>query len=268
MGEYARKCGVRLRELRIQADRLAEELRGGALLGRFFAAHELPAAQEELVRSEVLRAASLEPRRVTFEQRETQRAHRRSRDLFLDGEDVLEPPVEGLRPEQRAVGGDELRRDPHALARLAHAAVEHRAHLQQPRDLAVVYGAVLELKGSGAGCDAQSAHPGERIDDLLGGALAEIALVAAWTHVGEREHRDGWVGSRRQLGGRRRARSLDRHRRLARRRDVRVRAFAGAEAPRHRERDEEARDHQHDDEPERPVGQTERHEHRRDHLDE
>ena len=129
MGEYACKRGVRLGEPRIQADRLAEELRGGALLGRFFAAHELPAAQKELVRSEVLGAASLEPRRVTFEQRETQRAHGRSRDLFLDREDVLEQPVECLRPEQRAVGGDELRRDPHALARLAHAAVEHRAHL-------------------------------------------------------------------------------------------------------------------------------------------
>ena len=107
------------------------------------------------------------------------------------------------------------RGDTHALARLAHAAVEHRAHREQPRDLAVVYGAVLELEGSGAGCDAQPAHPGERIDDLLGGALAEIPLVAAWTHVGEREHRDGWVGRRRQLGGRWRARSLDRHRRLA-----------------------------------------------------
>ena len=166
------------------------------------------------MRSEVLGAASLEPRRVTFEQRETQRAHRRSRDLFLDREDVLEQPVECLRPEQRAVGGDELGGDTHALARLAHAAVEHRAHREQPRDLAVVYGAVLELKGSGAGCDPQSAHPGERIDDLLGGALAEIALVPARTHVGEREHRDGWVGSRRQEGGRWRARSLDRHRRL------------------------------------------------------
>ena len=220
------------------------------------------------MRRKVIRAAPLEPHRVALEKREAQRAHRRARDLLLDRENVFEQPVEGLRPEQRAIGADELRRDPHALARLAHAAVEDGAHLQQPRDLAVVYGAVLELKGSGARCHTQPVHTGERIDDLLGGALAEIALVPARAHVGESEHRDGSVGRRRREGGRRRrARSIG-IRVGHRRRDVRVRAFARAEPPRHRERDEKARDHQHDDEPQRPVGQTERHEHRRDHLDE
>ena len=60
----------------------------------------------------------------------------RGRDLVLDREDVVELAVVGLRPQVRVgAGADQLRGDPHRVARLAHGAFEHVRHVQRARDL-------------------------------------------------------------------------------------------------------------------------------------
>ena len=56
--------------------------------------------------------------------------------LVLGREDVGEFAIEPLGPEMPAVGGiDELRRDAHAVAGLADAALEHKAHAEVAPDL-------------------------------------------------------------------------------------------------------------------------------------
>ena len=85
---------------------------------------------------------------------------------------------------------DQLRRDPHTVAGLAHTAVEHGAYVQQASDFAAVHEPVLELERGGPSRDAQTAHVVQRVDDLLGGALAEIILVLGGAHVGESKHGD------------------------------------------------------------------------------
>ena len=58
------------------------------------------------------------------------------RDLVLNREDIRELALETLRPYLVAViGVHELRRDAHAIAGLAHAALENRFHAQPSADL-------------------------------------------------------------------------------------------------------------------------------------
>ena len=83
------------------------------------------------------------------------------RDLLLDREDVLHLAVVARRPEAVA-GADvgELHRDPEAVARLADAAFQDRAHVQQlGADPAHVHRPVLVLEGGGARSHPQ-APPG------------------------------------------------------------------------------------------------------------
>ena len=47
-----------------------------------------------------------------------------------------------------------------------------------------------EEERRGATGDLQAGHVGQRIDDLLGQAVAEILVVLVRAHVGERQHRD------------------------------------------------------------------------------
>ena len=62
------------------------------------------------------------------EQRDLELLHHVGRDLVLDREDVVELAVVGLRPQVRVGAGlDQLRRDPHRVARLAHRAFQHVA---------------------------------------------------------------------------------------------------------------------------------------------
>jgi hypothetical protein len=92
-----------------------------------------------------------------------------------------------------AAGGavDQLRGDPHAAAGLAHAAFEHMADLQLPRDLWHVDVLALEREGGIARGDPQRGDLGEVGDDVLGDAIGKILLLGIAAHVGEREHANG-----------------------------------------------------------------------------
>ena len=83
---------------------------------------ELDGLQVERVRLGIGRARL----RRRAEQRDLELLDHVGRDLVLDREDVVELAVVGLRPQVRVGAGlDQLRRDPHRLARLAHRAFEH-----------------------------------------------------------------------------------------------------------------------------------------------
>ena len=112
-------------------------------------------------------------------------------DLVLDGEDVLESPIEFLRPEMVA-GGDveELGRDAELVLDLADTALEHRGHAQAAPDLTDVHGLELDRKGRALGRHLEVADLGQGGDNLLGQALAEIFLVFLGAEVCEGQDGD------------------------------------------------------------------------------
>ncbi|MEI9888514.1 MAG: hypothetical protein WDN08_18840 [Rhizomicrobium sp.] len=106
-----------------------------------------------------------------------------------------------------AVAGavDELRRDAHAVARLAHAAFEHMAHFQLARDLEDIDMPALEGEGGVACDDRQRRDLAEVGDDVLADAVGEVFLLGVAAHIGEGQDAD------RQLVRRGRALVRDRH---------------------------------------------------------
>ena len=85
---------------------------------------------------------------------------------------------------------DELRRDSHPVSGLAHAAFEHVAHTERPRDLADGNRAGLVDEGGIARDDMQVRELGKVRDDVFGYAVGEIFLVRIAAHIGEGEDRD------------------------------------------------------------------------------
>src|SRR5215468_10193106 len=88
------------------------------------------------------------------------------------------------------LGVDELRRDAHAVPRLAHAALEERADVQLFGDYGRVLVLAPEVEGRCPPCHAQAINLGQGVEDLLGDAVGEVLLVLRWAQVGEREHGD------------------------------------------------------------------------------
>ena len=125
-------------------------------------------------------------------------------DAVLEGEDVVERAVEVLGPEVRAGDAvDELGGDPEPVAGPPHAALEHVAHAELPRDLPHVDGAALVDEGRGAGDDGEAAEPAEGGDDVVDDAVAEPVLLRVGAEVGERQHGEA-RDDRRRLRRRRR----------------------------------------------------------------
>src|SRR5262245_38945805 len=115
-------------------------------------------------------------------------AHDLLRDFRLDREDVLEAAVEAFRPEMVTVARThELRTDTHTVARLAHAALEHRIHTEHATDLAYVGGLALELKCRGARHNLEPADRAQRVDDFFRDAVAEIVLITLGAQIRERQ---------------------------------------------------------------------------------
>ena len=90
-----------------------------------------------------------------LEKRNLQIANNRERDLILNGEDILQSPVELLRPEMEAIGDiDELRGNAKAIAGFPDASLQDRLHVQLPSDLPDIFLFSLETKRGRAGDDA------------------------------------------------------------------------------------------------------------------
>ena len=79
---------VSVRKLRVEPDRLAEELHGRTLLGLLLLVQQLPSAQVVFVGLQIESAAPLQQPRLTLEQTDLERGDYVSRDVFLHREDV------------------------------------------------------------------------------------------------------------------------------------------------------------------------------------
>ena len=112
-------------------------------------------------------------------------------DLGLDVEDVGELAVVGLGPELSPALVEELRRYAQLAARLAHAALQDVAHTEHRADALDPDGAVLERERGRAADHVQLTDARERVQDLLGDAVAEVAVVGIVADVGEGKHGDG-----------------------------------------------------------------------------
>ena len=110
-------------------------------------------------------------------------------NLLLDREDVLHGPVEGFRPEIDAgCDIDQLRAHAQTRAGDAHTSRKHVGHLQLPAHLLHVLLDTAQPRRGVPGDYAHSPEPGERVDQLLGQAVAEVVVLRAGAEVGKRKH--------------------------------------------------------------------------------
>ncbi len=192
-----REARVRRRKCRVAGKR---PLEGLDRLRSRAPVEEEAAPEVEVVCGRVPRCGRVR-RRVFAEEPDAERAGDRARDLVLHGEDVVERPVEALRPELvPARHVDELCRHAQAPARLPDAALEDGAHSEALADRANVLGLVLERERGRPGRDAKRLDLHERVDDLLAQPVAEVLAVLLRAQVPEREHGDrgASVGSARR----------------------------------------------------------------------
>src|SRR5262249_59851181 len=114
-------------------------------------------AQRVLIRPPAGGAARARPPLLALRQRDRERADDLLHHLVLGCEDVGEIAIEPLGPQMPAAAGiDELRRDAHAIAGLADAALEHEAHAESPPDLLHFDLLALVHEGGGARDDNQA----------------------------------------------------------------------------------------------------------------
>ena len=184
---------MRLREVRVEGNRLLEALERGK---DGTAPPELQDAplEEELVGLEVPGPDSGQVTAPGIGEGDPEPGCDRVRDLVLDGEHIGELAIVALRPEMVSVGRvDELRCYPQAVAGLADAAFQDRVHPEPLRHRAQILLGALEREAGSACRDAQALELGQRIDDLLGDAVAEELVLRIAAHVREGQHRDGLV---------------------------------------------------------------------------
>ena len=86
-------------------------------------------------------------------------------------------------------GIDELGAHAQAGAGDAHAAGQHRAHLQLVADGAHVLLPVAQLRGGVPRHHAHARHLGECVDQLFGEAVAEVLVLRLAAEIGEGQHR-------------------------------------------------------------------------------
>ena len=128
-----------------------------------------------------------------------QGCHDLQRDLVLEREDVAEVAVIALGPDVAAgCPFDQLGVDPHLLAGLANAALDHIGNAQFLGDLLEIHRLALVGEDGIAAEHEQTRDLRQIGDDVLGDAVAEELLLGIVAHVGEGQDRH-----RRLVGARR-----------------------------------------------------------------
>ena len=127
-------------------------------------------------------------------------------NLLLDGKHVFNCAVISFSPKMTPVGGiHELRRDPDAVSRPAHAPLNHVSGTERAANIAHVHGFPAKRE-CGVACDHREfAETGELGDHILRHAVTEIDLLGIAAHVLEWQNRNRrLVGTeaRRQRGRR------------------------------------------------------------------
>jgi len=119
-------------------------------------------------------------------------------DLVLEFKDVLDRPIEAIRPQMRARRRvDQLARDAQPASRLANAAFEHVTHAKLIGHLAHVNRPAFVGEARIPRDHDQLIEARQRGDDVVDHAVDEIFLLGITRHVGEREDGD------RRLAGKR-----------------------------------------------------------------
>ncbi len=154
----------------------------------------MAAKEVKVVGIEALRCG-LEPRPLRDSRAGPHSGDDGARHLGLQLEDVIEPPLEGLRPDLVAIdGAHQLHVDAHGIRLLAHATLEHRGNVQAPSDFAHVVVAALERERRAACSYPQTLDARQLVANLLGQAVREILVCRLGAQVREREYRDRVLG--------------------------------------------------------------------------
>ncbi len=161
-------------------------------------------AQEGIIRLQVVRAFAHEVPLLLQGELQIQRRHDLLHDLILQGKDVFEGTVVALGPQMSSGGGvNQLRHNPHLIARFLYTAFQHVAHAQFFPDLLYVHCLALVGERRVAGDNEETGNAGEISGEDFGDAVAEIVLLGIVAHVVERQDDDGGlIGQRKGLGAR------------------------------------------------------------------
>jgi hypothetical protein len=88
-------------------------------------------------------------------------------------------------------GIDELNCHTQAIACFTNTTFEQRPHAELLAYCANVGACIAKLKRSGPSCDAKAIKPREGVNEFVSQTLTQVILIAAGTHVRERENCDG-----------------------------------------------------------------------------
>ena len=191
----AREPGESQGERGIERSGLGVHLDGGAeRIGIAGTVEVVVASEIEVVGSEILGRLGRHRLVIRLLQRQVQCGCDLLRDLRLDLEHLLDRLVVAPGPEVAVVAhADELGRhpDPARPAGLfpPHAPLEHVVHTQLAADVLEGLAGLPVLLRAGARDDAQPADHRQPVGDLLGDAVAEVAVLGG-PQVVERKHGD------------------------------------------------------------------------------
>ncbi len=147
--------------------------------------------QVELERLQLGRGGLIDVAGDVAGEHDLQHADDGSGQVVLDRQQVFPVAVIGLRPDPIArIGVDELRGHAQVIALPAHTALQDVAHSEGMGDLADVAGTPLEGVGRGLRRNPDAGYACQAARQLLGQAVREILIAAAWTDVDERQYGD------------------------------------------------------------------------------
>ena len=182
-------------EFGIELHRLAAYAHDDRLHPLAASAAELARQQEEFIGLRARGHPLLQRFLLGWREFEFQRGNDRLADLVLNGEDVVERPVEPIGPDLRiARCFDQLCGQPHPIARTAHAAFEDVRDIEVARQRRCRNGAALVGEGGVARDDRERRDPAQIGDDVLGDAVGEILLFLVAAHVDEWQDQDCGLG--------------------------------------------------------------------------
>ncbi len=178
-------------EAGVEFDGASQQLLGFAVARSRVAPPQFASAQEAVIGFQIVGVLGGDPLPVAGVEIERQRGDDLARHVVLDREDVGELPVEAFGPEMSAGRRiDQLRGDPHPVARFAHAPLEDVAHAEAFADLGNVDVLALEGERRIAGDHEELRELRQRGDDVFRDAVGEILLLGVAAHVGERQNGD------------------------------------------------------------------------------
>ncbi len=187
MGEPRMGGGV----VRVQLERVLQNPRGDPGVGGRHRGHVRQRAQIEVIGVEIVGMLSPGAFDLRALQAGLDDADDLVGDLVLQVENVFQRAVVAVGPQMRPGRGlDQLRRDAHPVARLAHASFQDIAHAELTPDLSHIDGSALVGEARIARDHEQPFDPRQAGDDVLDHAVGEILLLRIAAHVLERQDRD------------------------------------------------------------------------------